>query len=335
MAIGIRRRQFVFALGGTAFAWPLAARAQQTNRMRIVGLLLAGPGESDSASQARLAAFRNALQELGWTEGRNVQFEVRWSGGNVDRARAFASELVTSAPDVVLAGGTTAIAILKQTTSSIPLVFVVVNDPVAQGFVSSVAHPGGNITGFSYMDFSMLGKALQLLKQLAPSMNRVGFMFNPDTYPYYESYLTSLRTQLHDLTLDLTPLRVRSEAEIKQAFEGLAGSPGTGLIAPPEPFLAAHHKLVVELAAQYRLSATYGLRDFVTDGGMMSYAPDQTDIFRRSASYIDRILKGEKPGDLPVQAPTKFELVINLNTAKALGLIVPPTLLASADEVIE
>jgi len=335
MASGIGRRQFISVLSGASLAWPRAARAQQANRMRIVGLLLAGPSESDSASQARLAAFRNALRELGWTEGSNVRFEVRWSGGNVDRVRTFASELVTVAPDVILAGGTTAIATLKQMTSSIPLVFVIVNDPVAQGFVSSVAHPGGNITGFSYIDFSMLGKALQLLKQLAPGMNRVGFMFNPDTYPYYEGYLDSLRTQLHELTLDLTSLRVRSETEIKQAFEGLAGTPGTGLIAPPEPFLAAHHKLVVELAAQFRLPATYGLRDFVADGGMMSYAPDQTDIFRRSASYIARILKGEKPGDLPIQAPTKFELVINLKTAHALGLTVPPTLLAIADEVIE
>jgi ABC-type uncharacterized transport system substrate-binding protein len=333
MAIGIGRRQFISALGGATVAWPLAALSQEADRIRVVGLLLAGP--SDSASQARLVAFRNALRELGWTEGSNVRFEVRWSGGNVDRARIFASELVTVAPDVILAGGTTSIAILKQMTGSIPLVFVIVNDPVAQGFVSSVAHPGGNITGFSYIDFSMLGKTLQLLKQLTPNMNRVGFMFNPDTYPYYEGYLDSLRTQLHELTLDLTPLRVHSEEEIKQAFEDLKGTPGTGLIAPPEPFLTAHRKLVVELAAQFRLPATYGLRDFVADGGMMSYAPDQTDIFRRSASYIARILKGEKPSDLPVQAPTKFELVINLKTVKALGLTVPPTLLAIADEVIE
>ncbi len=333
MAIGIGRRQFISALGGATVAWPLAALSQEADRIRVVGLLLAGP--SDSASQARLVAFRNALRELGWTEGSNVRFEVRWSGGNVDRARIFASELVTVAPDVILAGGTTSIAILKQMTGSIPLVFVIVNDPVAQGFVSSVAHPGSNITGFSYIDFSMLGKTLQLLKQLTPNMNRVGFMFNPDTYPYYEGYLDSLRTQLHELTLDLTPLRVRSEEEIKQAFEDLKGTPGTGLIAPPEPFLTAHRKLVVELAAQFRLPATYGLRDFVADGGMMSYAPDQTDIFRRSASYIARILKGEMPGDLPVQAPTKFELVINLKTVKALGLTVPPTLLAIADEVIE
>ncbi len=331
----MRRREFITLLSGATAAWPLAALSQNENRVRVVGLLLAGPNESDSGSQARLAAFRNALRDLGWKEGSNVRLEVRWSAGNVDRARAFASELVTFAPEVILAGGTTSIATLKQMTSSIPLVFVIVNDPVAQGFVPSVAHPGGNITGFSYIDFSMLGKALQLLKQVAPSMNRVGFMFNPDTYPYYEVYLDSLRTQLHELTLDLAPLRVRSEAEIKQALEGLSGTPGGGLIAPPEPFLSAHHKLVVELAAQFRLPATYGLRDFVDDGGMMSYAPDQTDIFRRSASYIARILEGEKPGDLPVQAPTKFELVINLKTAKALGLTVPQSLLATADEVIE
>jgi ABC-type uncharacterized transport system substrate-binding protein len=313
---------------------PFATRAQQADRMRVVGVLMS-TSENDSISQGRLTAFRNALQELGWTEGRNVRFEVRWSSGDINRVRTFANELVKLAPDVILANGTPNIATLKQTTRSIPLVFVIVNDPVAQGFVSSVAHPGGNITGFSYMDYSMLGKALQLLKQVSPSVNRVGFMFNPDTYPYYEVYLDSLRGQRQELALDLTALRVRSEAEIKQAFEGLAGAPGAGLIIPPDPFISAHRKLLVELAAQYRLPATYGLRDFVTDGGMMSYAPNMTDIFRRSASYIDRILKGADPGELPVQAPTRFEFIINLKTAQALGINIPPNLLVAADEVIE
>jgi putative tryptophan/tyrosine transport system substrate-binding protein len=329
----MRRREFLGLVGGAVATRPRVARAQQADRMRVVGVLMS-PRE-DSITRARLTAFRNALQELGWTEGRNVRFDVRWADGDIDRVRTFANELVKLAPDVILARRTTVIARLKQTTRSIPLVFVIVNDPVAQGFVSSVAHPGGNITGFSFMDFSTLSKTLQLLKQVVPSLNRVGLMFNPDTYPYYEVYLDSLRGQRQEVALDVTALRVRSEAEIKQAFEGLAGAPGAGLIVPPEPFTSARRKLIVELATQYRLPAAYGLRDFVIDGGMMSYGPNNTDIFVRSASYIDRILKGANPGELPVQAPTRFEFVINQKTAQALGITIPANLLALADEVIE
>jgi putative ABC transport system substrate-binding protein len=328
----MRRREFLGLVGG-AVATPRAALAQQANLTRVVGILM-GPSE-DSISQARLTAFRNTLQELGWTEGRNVRFEVRWAGGDIARVRTFANELVKLAPDAILSSGTSAIAALKQTTRSIPLVFVIVNDPVAQGFVSSIAHPGGNITGFSFMDFSTISKTLQLLKQVAPSVNRVGFMFNPDSYPYYEVYLDSLRGQRQEVALDVEALRVHSEAEIKQAFDGFAGPPGAGLIVPPEPFTSAHRKLVVELAAQYRLPATYGLRDFVVDGGMMFYGPNNTDIFVRSASYIDRILKGANPAELPVQAPIRFEFVINQKTAQALGISIPANLLALADEVIE
>ena len=268
-------------------------------------------------------------------EGRNVRFAVRWGAGDINLMRTFADELVKLAPDVILAVGTTAIATLKENTRSIPLVFVVVNDPVAQGFVSSIAHPGGNITGFSYMDYSVIQKALQLLKQVAPTMNRVGFMFNPDTYPYYERYLESFGGQQEQVGFDVTPLRVRSEADIAEAFKDFAVASRAGFFAPPEPFMTVHRKLVVELAAQYRLPAAYGLRDFVTDGGMMSYAPDISDIFRRSASYIDSILKGADPGELPVQAPTRTEFVINLRTARELGIAIPPNLLALADEVIE
>jgi putative tryptophan/tyrosine transport system substrate-binding protein len=334
MAIDIGRRQFISALGSSAGLWPLAALAQQADRTRVVGILM-GPSENDPIAQARFAAFRATLQDLGWKEGRNLRFVIRWAAGDIDRARRFAGELVKLAPDVILASGTTVVVALKQITQTVPVVFVIVNDPVAQGIVSSVAHPGGNITGFSFMDYSMLGKSLQLLKQVAPSVSRAGFMFNPDTYPYYEVYLEQLRGQRQELGLDVTAMRVHSEAEIKQEFEGLGGSPGAGLIAPPEPFLSVHRKLVVELAAQYRLPATYGLRDFVTEGGMMSYSPNSTDIFRRSASYIDRVLKGANPGELPIQAPPQFELVINLKTARALGLTVPQALLATADEVIE
>ena len=268
-------------------------------------------------------------------EGRNVRFEVRWSGGEIDRVHAAAAELVQLAPDVILANGTPAIAALKQATSSIPIVFVIVNDPVAQGFISSVAHPGGNITGFSLIDYSVIGKALELLKQMAPSVARVGFMFNPNSYPYYEIYLRSLPQQQRALGLDLTAARVHSDAEIEEAISKLAGEPGGGLIAPPEPYTFVHRGLIIRLAAQHRLPAVYGIRDYVTEGGLMSYAPNQTDIFRRSTSYVDRILRGANPGDLPAQAPTKFEFVLNLKTAKVLGLDITPQLLARADEVIE
>ena len=330
----MRRREFLGLVGIALAARPRAARAQQPDRMRVVGVLM-GPGE-DSITKMRVTAFRNAMHELGWTEGRNVRFEVRWAAGDIDRTRTLANELLALSPDVILAVSTPAIAMLKQATRSLPLVFVIVNDPVAQGFVSSVAHPGGNITGFSFMDFSTLSKTLQLLKQVAPGVSRVGFMFNPDSYPYYEVYLDSLLGQRRqDAALDVTALRVHSEAEIEQAFEGLVSAPDAGLVVAPDPFTSAHRKLVVKLAAQHRVPATYGLRDFVIDGGMMSYGPNNTDIFIRSASYIDRILKGANPGELPVQAPTRFDFIINAKTAQALGITIPANLLALADEVIE
>lgn len=329
----MRRREFLYVVGAAMAMRPRAARTQQADRLRVVGVLM-GPGE-DSITRERVTAFQNAMRELGWTEGRNVRFEVRWGDGDIDRARTFARELVGLAPDVILAVSTPAIAVLKKSTRSIPLVFVIVNDPVAQGFVSSVARPGGNITGFSFIDFSTLSKTLQLLKQAAPGVNRVGFLFNPDSYPYYEVYLKSLPGERQEVPLDVTALRVHSEAEIEQAFEVFAAAPGAGLVVPPEPFISAHRKLVVRLAAQFRVPAAYGLRDFVADGGMMFYGPNNTDIFVRSASYIDRILKGVNPGELPVQAPTKFDFVINSRTAQALGITIPANLLALADEVIE
>jgi len=330
----VRRRDFIGLLTGAATAAsPIAALAQ--DQVRLVGVLMAAAEERDQPAQARIAAFRGAMQRLGWVDKRNVRFEIRWAGGDVERTRAFAIELSNLAPDVILAGGTTAIAMLKRATSSVPLVFVIVNDLVAQGFVTSVAHPGGNITGFSYIDYSEIGKALQLLKQVAPDLNRVGFMFNPDAYPYYETYLKSFVDEGQNYGFDLMPLRVHSEAEIKEAFASLAATPGAGIMAPPEPFAYAHRKLIIELAAQNRVPAAYGLRDFVSDGGMMSYAPNNTDIYVRSASYIDRILKGSSPGELPVQAPTKFELTINLTAVNTLGLSIPPGVLAIADEVIE
>jgi len=334
MAIHIRRREFVFTLGGAAAAWPLAVRSQQAERVRRIGVLLPAAAD-DPVFQARLAAFQQALAGLGWSEGRNVRFEYRWSGGDMGRIRAYAAELAGLALDVILANGTPVIGALKQATRTTPLVFVVVNDPVAQGFVSSVAHPGENITGFSFMDYSVVGKGIELLKNAAPGVTRVGFMFNPDTHPYYEVYLRSLLAAANTLALDVTPARIRSDAEIKEAITKLAAAPGGGFIVPPDPFTTFHRGLIIALAAQNRLPAVFAVRDAVVDGGLMSYAPDQRDIFRRSAAYVDRILKGDKPGDLPVQAPTKYELLINLKTAKALGLDLPASVLARADEVIE
>jgi putative ABC transport system substrate-binding protein len=327
----MKRREFITLLGGAAVAWPLAVRAQQ---MRRIGVLMV-PVESDPAGQARLAAFRQALGELGWQEGRNVRFEYRWPGADIGRIRAYAAELVALGPDLILAYGTPVIAALKQVTRSVPVVFVIVNDPVAQGFVSSMAHPGENITGFSLMDYSVVGKMMELLKKSAPGVTRVSFMFNPDTYPYYEVYLRSLLAAPSPLSLEVIPARIRSEAEIEEAITKLAVAPGGGLVVPPEAYTNVHREPIIRLAAQNRLPAIYGNLDHAAEGGLMSYGPDQTDILRRSAAYVDRILKGDKPGDLPVQAPTKFEFVINLKTAKALGLTFPPELLAIADGVIE
>ena len=330
----IGRRQFITLIGGAAAAWPLAARAQQPGQIKRLGALI-GLSEDDPAAQARVAAFRQALAELGWIEARNVRFEVHWTAGEMDLLRTHAAELVQRAPDVILAQGTPVTATLKQATRSIPIVFVIVNDPVAQGFVPSLAHPGGNITGFSYIDFPIIGKSLELFKQLAPGVMRVAFMFNPETFPYYETYVPSLQDQVKRLSLDLMAARVHSEAEIDAVVSKLASEAGSGLVAAPDPFMNVHRALVIALAAQRRCPAVFNVPDAVKEGGLMFFGPDQTDIFRRSASYVDRILKGANPGDLPVQAPTKFEFAINLRTAKALGLDPPPTLLALADEVIE
>jgi putative ABC transport system substrate-binding protein len=327
----MRRRDLITLAAGAA-VWPLAARAQQRPRVRHVGVLMA-LAENDPVGQMRLEAFRQGLRQLGWSEGPDLRIDYRWAGGDVARMRSHAADLVTLAPEVILANGTPVIAALKQATRSIPLVFVIVNDPVAQGFVTSVARPGENITGFSYMDYSVVGKEMELLKQAAPGVTRIAFMFNPDSYPYYEVYLKSL--QAAPLSLEVIPARVRSDAEIETVIESLAASPGGGLIVPPEPFAFAHRGHIIRLAAKHRVPAVFGFRDPVVEGGLMSYAPNQTDIFRRSAAYVDQILKGSKPGDLPVQAPNKFEFIINLKTARSLGLELPAQMLAVADEVIE
>jgi putative ABC transport system substrate-binding protein len=268
---------------------------------------------------------------LGWSKGRNVQIEYHWGEGDVGRVRALAAEVAKQPPDVILALGTTAVTAVKQATTSVPVVFAVVNDPVAQGIVSSMAKPGGNITGFSLMDYSVLGKAMELLKEVAPAITRMSLLFNPETYPYYETYLKSLQGA-PATPFEVTGLRLRSAAEIEPALSKLSSS---GLAVAPDTFTNVNRVPIIRAAAQHRIPATYPYRQFVLDGGLMAYGPDPADIVRRSATYIDRILKGAKPAELPVQAATKFEFLINAKTAKSLGLQVPSKLLFTADEVVE
>jgi putative ABC transport system substrate-binding protein len=329
----LRRREFITVIGGAAM-WPLAADAQKAERMRRVGVLMSG-SKDDPLMQARVAAFRQALVELGWNEGRNLKIEWRWTGGDITRVHEYANELVQFAPDVIVANGTPNVAALKQATNSIPIVFVVVNDPVAQGIIANMAHPGGNITGFSFLEYSMVGKSLEMLKQAAPGIGRVAIMFNPDTYPYYAIHLRSFEAVARTLSLELTAAKIHSSEEIDEVVAKLAQQPGNALLVAPDPYLVVYRSAVIRAAEQYRVPATYSYRQHVQEGGLMSYGADTVDIFKRSASYIDRILKGTSPADLPAQAPVKFEIAINLKTARALGLDIPTNLLALADEVIE
>jgi putative tryptophan/tyrosine transport system substrate-binding protein len=328
----IGRREFITLLGGAAAAWPLAARAQQLERMRRMGLLMVA---DDREGQARGRALKQGLQELGWTEGRNIQIETRFAGADAGRMRADAAELVALAPDVIVGYTTPIVRALRQATSSIPIIMAAVNDPVEQGLVSSLAHPGGNVTGFMLIDFQMVGKWLEILKEVAPGVSRAELMFNPDTSPHYYVYLRSFEATPRSVAVEVTAAPVRDTAEIERTIAKLGREPGGGLIVAPDAFTVVHHQLFIRLAQEHRLPAVYAFRTYVPQGALMSYGPDPYDNFRRSASYVDRILKGGKPADLPVQQPTKFELAINLKTAKALGLQIPDKLLALADEVIE
>ena len=328
----MKRRTFITLLGGAAaVAWPLAAGAQLTDRVRRIGLLMAVA--DDREGQARVTALKQGLEELGWTDGRNIQIETRFGGADAGRIRAHAAELVALAPDVLVGHGTPGTRALRQATSSIPIVMVAVNDPVEQGFVSSLAHPGGNITGFAFVDFQMVGKWLEMLKEAAPGVSRAALMFNPDAASFYYVYLRSFEAEPHAVEVAEAP--VRNTAEIEEAIAKLGREPGGGLIVPSDAFTVLHHQLLIRLAQQHRLPAVYAYRTFVAQGALMSYGPDVYDVFRRSASYVDRILKGAKPADLPVQQPTKFELAVNLKTARALGLTIPEPFLQHADEVIE
>jgi putative tryptophan/tyrosine transport system substrate-binding protein len=291
--------------------------------------------EDDPQGQARVAAFRAALADLGWSEGRNLKITWRWTGADIGQVRDYSAELVRLAPDLIYANGTPNVAALKQETTTIPIVFAVVNDPVAQGFIASMARPGGNITGFSFLEYSLVGKSLEMLKQVSPAMTRVAVMFNPDTYPYYAIHLRSFETVAKILALTLSAAPVRTPADIESAIADLGKQPDGALLVTPDPYMNVQRDVVMRAAEQYRVPATYSYRQHVQEGGLMSYGADVLDIIRRSASYVDRILKGAKPADLPAQAPVKFEMAINLKTAKAIGLEVPPTLIALADEVIE
>jgi putative ABC transport system substrate-binding protein len=326
----MRRREFIAGL--SAVAWPLTAGAQQGERVRRIAFLHS-LAENDPEARARVAALREGLKQLGWTE-RNIRIEQRFADGDYNQIQEYAAELVGSGPEVIVANSTPALAALKQATGTIPIIFVV-SDPVGQGFVASLARPGSNITGFSFIDFLMLGKWLEALKEIAPGVKRITLMFNPQTAPYYPVFLRDFAQTASPLGGELSATPVRNEADIEAAVSALAREPGNGVIAAPEPFINSHRALMVGLAERRRLPVIYGFQYFVKEGGLISYGPDSLDIVRRSASYVDRVLRGERPGELPVQAPTKYELLINLKTAKTLGLTVPVALRVRANEVIE
>jgi ABC-type uncharacterized transport system substrate-binding protein len=328
----MKRRAFITLLGGAA-AWPLAARAQQGERMRRIGVLMNVPSDNPEG-MARLAAFLQGLQELGWTVGRNVQIDYRWASPDADRIRKDAAELLVLAPDVILSSATTTVGALQQATRTVPIVFALVADPVGAGFVETLARPGGNITGFSAIEYGTSAKWLELLKEVAPHVTRAVILRDP-TLGLGTGQLAAIQAVAPPLRVELTPIGVRDAAEIERGITAFARSPNGGMIVTASTPALIHRELITMLAARHRLPAVYAFRYFVIVGGLMSYGVESVDPYRRAASYVDRILKGEKPADLPVQAPTKYELVINLKTAKALGLEVPPTLLARADEVIE
>jgi len=329
----MKRRAFISLLGGAAAAWPLAARAQQGEQVRRIGILLPAAAD-DEGFQAPFGAFLQALALLGWTIGRNVRINTRWATANAAEVRRHAAELVALAPDVILASGTSAVGPLLQATRTVPIVFPNIGDPVGGGFVDSLVRPGGNATGFMSYEYTLSGKWLELLKEITPGVTRAAVIrdaalsVGPAQFGVIQAVAPSLRVEVN-------PVNTRDAGEIERAIAAFAGSPNGGLIVTASASAIAHRDLIVTLAARHKLPAVYHRRVYLTNGGLMSYGPDFTDQFRRAAGYVDRILKGEKPADLPVQSPTKYELVINLKTTKALGLDVPATLLARADEVIE
>jgi putative ABC transport system substrate-binding protein len=329
----VRRREFIKVIAGSAAAWPLAARAQQDDRIRRIGLLLPASAD-DPEFQARSAAFLQRLALSGWTIGRNVQLEYRWAGTNPDDIRRQATELAALSPDVILAAGSAPVGALQQATRTVPIVFATAADPVGAGFVESLSRPGGNITGFAIFEYAIGGKWLELLKEISPRTTRVAVVRDL-AIAAGPGQFAAIQTVAPSLGVEVIPVNVRDTSEIERAVVAFARSPNGGLIVTATPLAQLHHELIVTLAARYKLPAIYFERFFVAHGGLISYGADFLDQFRRAAGYVDRILRGEKPADLPVQAPTKYELAINLKTAKALGLEIPPTLLARADKVID
>jgi putative ABC transport system substrate-binding protein len=329
----VNRRQFITLLGSAAAGWPLAARAQQPEQMRRIGVLMGGV-KSDPVQQARLAAFLDELRQLGWTDGRNVRIDTRWSAASADRYRTYAAELVGLAPDVILASASASVAALQQASRSAPIVFANVIDPVGAGFVDSLARPGGNATGFIQFEYSLSGKWLELLKEIAPGVTRAAVLRDPALTAGIGQF-AAIQSNASSSAVELSAIDTRDIVEIERAVVAFARKPNGGLVVTASPSALTHRDQIIALATRLRLPNVYPFRYYPSNGGLISYGPDYIDHFRRAAGYVDRILKGEKPADLPVQAPTKYELVINLKTAKALGIDVPPSLLARADEVIE
>jgi putative ABC transport system substrate-binding protein len=329
----MRRREFIGLFGGTAFAWSLAAHAQQPDRPRRIGVLVSLG--KDPETEARLAVFARGLQELGWTDGRNIRIDYRWGAGDAERTRKYAAELVALEPDVILAGNTSTVRPLQQATRKVPIVFAGVVDPVAAGFVDSLARPGGNTTGFTQFEYSMSSKWVELLKEIAPRVTRAAVLRLRDVSTAEAGEFAAIQAVAPSLGVTVTPFGLGDADEIERGIAAFARTSNGGLIVTTGPSPTLHRQLIIMLAARHHMPAIYPYRFYVADGGLISYGPDRVDQFRRAASYVDRILKGEKPGDLPVQAPTKYELAINLKTARALGLAVPPSLLARVDEVIE
>jgi putative ABC transport system substrate-binding protein len=329
----MRRRTFIAGLGSAA-AWPLLARAQQGDRVRRIGVLMPG-NENDPVYKPRVSAFTQALADSGWTDGRNVRMDLRWGGDDIDQIRALAQELVSVQPDIIVTNGTPATAAVQRETRTIPIVFANVGDPVTRGIVARLDRPGGNTTGFALFEPSLGGKWLGLLSEIAPGLKRAAIMFNPDTSSVVSVYMPSFETAARSLKVERIAAPVHSDVEIETTITALGHEPGSALVVIGDLFTALHRAPIISAAARNNVPAVYGNAAFARDGGLLSYGPDQVDNFRRAASYVDRILRGAKLGDLPVQFPTKFELVINLKTAKALGLTIPETLLVTADEVIQ
>jgi putative tryptophan/tyrosine transport system substrate-binding protein len=328
----IRRREFITLLGGAAAAWPLAARGQQSERVRRIGVLM---GIADSPEgQRRVAAFQEGLLSLGWMGGRNAQLDIRWAAGDKASMRAHAQDLINKSSDIIVVNGTQTASVLLGETRSLPVVFVQVSDPIASGLVTGLARPGGNVTGFYLNEDALVGKWLELLKETVQDVTNVAAILSSED-PAWAGYLRTIEAAATPLGVQIFSAVVRDALEIEQAIEAIARKPNGGLVVQPTSLTTVHHERIISLAARHRLPAVYPLRLFATSGGLMAYGADNIDQYRKAAAYVDRILKGEKPGNLPVQQPTKFELVINLKTAKAVGLNIPPLLLARADEVIE